>query len=123
MNVWLLSSGILTTAIWGIHTFLGGPSIARPLLSATDLGAVPKWTQYYCWHLVTITLAAMAVGLGYAAFVPEAHDVALLISFLALLFALFGLLLPLRAGVTYAEMPQGFLFLPVAGLAFVGVMV
>ena len=84
---------------------------------------MPKWTQFYCWHLVTITLAAMALGLGYAAFVPTAADLATMIALLAATFGLFGLILPPRIGQRYAEMPQGFLLLPVGVLALVGVLV
>lgn len=122
MNVWLFSASVVTAAIWGIHTFLGGRSIAQPLISANDLESVPKWTQYYCWHVVTITLAVMAIGLGYAAFVPDASDIAILIGLLAAAFSVFGLILPKRVNVSYAEMPQGFLFLPVAGLVAIALI-
>lgn len=122
MSGWLLCASMLTVAIWAVHTFIGGPTIARALLLATDLEAVPKWTQYYCWHVVTITLALLAAGLGYAAFVPHATDVALLIAVLTLMYAVFGLLLPPRIGARYVDMPQGFLFLPVVLLTFIGVL-
>lgn len=122
MNFWLLSASVLTAAIWAIHTFLGGRSVAHPLILATDLEPVPKWTQYYCWHMVTITLAVMSIGLGYAALVSDASEVALLIGLLAVAFSVFGLLLPPRVKVSYVEMPQGFLFLPVVGLVTIGLI-
>ena len=122
MNAWLLVASLLALGCWGIHTFVGERTVARPLVAAGDLDAVPKWTQFYCWHLVTITLAVMAFGLGYAAFVPSALDVALLIAALATAFGLFGLVLPRRVGRTYEEMPQGFLLLPIGLLALVGAL-
>ena len=113
MDVVLLGSGLVMAAIWAIHTFIGQSTVARPLTGCGDLAALPKWTTFYCWHLVTITLGAMAVGLIYAAYAPSADDVAFAIGLMALLFGLFGLALPRFVGQTYATLPQGFLLLPV----------
>ena len=122
MNTWLFAASLAAACCWGVHTFVGERTVARPLIASPGLDAVPKWTQFYCWHLVTITLAVMALGLGYAAFVPAALDVALLIAALAIAFGLFGIVLPRRIGRSYAEMPQGFLLLPIGLLALVGAL-
>ena len=122
MNVWLLIASVACAATWAIHTFVGELTIVRPFVSATGLDPVPKWTQFYCWHLVTLTLAAMALGLAYAAFEPAANDVALLIAILALAFGAFGLLLPSRVGQHFATMPQGLLLMPIGLVALVGVL-
>ena len=120
MNTWWLVAGLATAAVWAVHTFVGQGTVARPLTAAGDLEAVPKWTQFYCWHLVTITLAVMALGFGYAAFAPTAADVAATVTALAIAFGLFGLVLPGRVGQSFATMPQGPLLLPIGLLGLIG---
>ena len=120
MNAFFLAAGIWCAVAWGLHTFLGGRAIARPLLAAGDLQDTPKYTQFYCWHIVTILLAVMAAGLVYAAFVPGAEDVALLVVGLAFALAVWGLALPKAVGQTFGEMPQGFLLLPIGLVGLAG---
>ena len=120
MNALLLMAGIWCAITWGIHTFAGGRAIARPLLAAGDLRDTPKYTQFYCWHIVTILLAVMAGGLVYAAFVPGSEDLALLVIGLALALAVWGLVLPKAVGQSFGEMPQGFLLLPIGLLGLAG---
>ncbi len=120
MNTLLLVAGIWCAITWAIHTFVGGRSSARPLLAAGDLKDTPKYTQFYCWHIVTILLAAMAGGLIYAAFAPGAEDLALLVAGIAIALALWGLVLPRAVGQSFAKMPQGFLLLPIGLLGLAG---
>ncbi len=54
-----------------VHIFIGGPEIAAPLL-ASDMRKTPKYTQYFCWHIVSATIGALALffalaALGYGA--------------------------------------------------------
>lgn len=123
MNTLFLVAGVLCAIVWGIHTFGGGRTVAIPLRVATGLSDTPKFTQLYCWHLVTIVLAVMAFGLIYAAFVPSAEDLAGLIVVLAMAFCALGLAMPRAFGQTFKEMPQGFLFLPIGLLGLAGLMV
>lgn len=120
MNTLLLLAGLWCAIAWGLHTFLGGRSIARPLLAAGDLRDTPKFTQFYCWHIVTILLATMAGGLVYAAFVPGAEDLAVLLVGLAFALAVWGLALPRAVGQSFGQMPQGFLLLPIGVLGLAG---
>ena len=59
MNAGFAVASALSLLTWGIHTFVGGPEVARPLLRS-ELRPVPKLTQYYCWHAVTLALFLMA---------------------------------------------------------------
>lgn len=123
MNQTLLSAGILSIMASLIHLFLGGRSIARPLLNANDLQDIPKYTQYYCWHIVTIVLAMMGVGYFYAAVQSSAQDVALIMTTLAASFCILGLILPLIFKQPYKHMPQGWMFLPITLLGIIGVVI
>lgn len=122
MNTAFLAAGGLSVIITLVHTFLGGVKIARPLLESKELGAVAKYTNYYCWHLVTIALAIMAVGfllpgLGYLH-----QDSALIALLLAGGFALWGVILVPFKSLSYKLLPQGWFFVPVAALGLWGVM-
>lgn len=122
MNICLFAAGVVSTAVFLIHTFVGGREIAAPLLAAKDLHPVPKFTQYYCWHLVTIVLAAMAAAYGFAAIDPSARDLAAFVTFLAAAFSVFGLILAPAKGQKYKHMPQGWLFVPVTALGVIGLL-
>jgi hypothetical protein len=52
---------------WMMHTFVGGVSVARPLLADQGLPKAAKWLAYYCWHLVTLLIGALAAALAAAA--------------------------------------------------------
>ena len=69
-NFWLLAAGVAATITTLIHIFAGGPTVAAPLLAARDIAETPKLTNYYCWHIVTITLAAMSFAFIYASIMP-----------------------------------------------------
>ena len=120
MNVLLMIAGFLSGLTFLIHTFLGGRDIAGPLLSATDLKPVPKYVSYYCWHIATIVLAAMAVMYALAALFPQSWELGWMATGLALAFCLLGLALPPLKKQSYKAMPQGWLFLPIALLGIAG---
>ncbi len=119
MNAFLLAAAILTFLTWALHTFMGTPEIARPLL-ASDLPPVPKYTNYYCWHAVTIVLATMAGGYLYAALVDGAGDVAVLVTVLAAGFCLLGLFLMVQKKQRLVDLPQWVLFAIIVAVAVPG---
>lgn len=121
-NFWLLTAGLLAAATAGIHFFLGGPEIARPLLQARDIGAIAKHTNYYCWHLVTITLAAMAIGFIHAAATPGAHSSAVTWTVLAFAFAVWNIGLILWKRLSPRHMVQWVLFLPIGATGLAGLL-
>jgi|SRR5215471_16827720 len=55
------------TLTWTVHTFVGGVFVAHPLLADESLPKIAKWLAYYCWHLVTLMLGAVAAALAAAA--------------------------------------------------------
>ena len=120
MNIYFLIAAALSAAITALHTFAGGPAIARPLLATTTLEPAVRFVNYYCWHLVTICLALMAAAFGWAAALATAWEAAALATIMAAGFCAWGVMLPLLKGQSYKDIPQGWLFLPVAILGVVG---
>ncbi|MBS0294836.1 MAG: hypothetical protein JSR45_00905 [Proteobacteria bacterium] len=51
---------------FGIHVFIGGRLMARPLL-ATDLPQQAKWLLYLCFHLVSLMVLTMTAVFAWAA--------------------------------------------------------
>jgi len=121
MNIGLAVAAVLAFATWAIHTFLGGPAVARPLLES-EMEAVAKYTNYYCWHCVTLVLLMMAGGYGYAAFVPAGWDVAVLVTLLAVAFAVWSVVLIFWSKRTALELPQWTLFVVIAAAAGWGLL-
>lgn len=120
LNVWLLIAGALSTVAVLVHVLVGGREIARPLLDADNLDDVVKFTSYYCWHLVTFTLVAMAVTFGLAALDPSLQPAAWVFFALAVSFAGWSFVLAVRVGGALLKLPQWFLFALIAAPAGAG---
>lgn len=119
-NIWLLAAGAAAGLTTLIHIFAGGPSVARPLLAAADIDEVAKMTNYYCWHLVTITLAAMTVAFAYAALTPGEVALATMWTIIAAAFAAWSVALVVWKRQKALDLPQWTLFVVIAGLGAMG---
>lgn len=109
MNSWWVVAAVMSFATFLIHALVGGREIARPLLAARDLARIPRLTAYYCWHMVTIVLLAMAAALAWAAWYPNMPLVVLIFT-LALAFMLLSLAFVAAFRVRPWYLPQWSLF-------------
>ena len=105
-----------------IHIFAGGPTVAAPLLAAKDIAETPKLTNYYCWHIVSITLAAMSFAFVYAAFAPGEVALAAMWTLIAAAFALWSVALVVWKRQKPLDLPQWTLFAVIAGFGAAGVL-
>ena len=125
MNIWFVLAGISAFAVCLTHLFLGGKEAARPLLESLDLRPIPKYTNYYCWHMVSIAIAALGGMLMIAAYFPSAFELAWTATLLALSFSLWNIslyFLKRNEFRRWFELPQWLLFLPVWVFGFVGLL-
>lgn len=120
MNAWLAIAAALAAATTLIHAILGGRHVATPLLAVERLHPVPKFTMYYCWHLVTIVLAALALAFGLVATGLGSRDLALFATVGAALFCLWGLAMIGLFGLRIAHFPQWTLFAAIAVSGTIG---
>lgn len=120
MNSMFAIASILATAVFLLHTFLGGRTIAKPLLETPGLHPVPKLTSYYCWHIVTITLAVLSGMFAYAAVFEGGKDIGWTATLLTIGYCGLGLAVPVLNKQKFSHMPQGWLFLPIAILGLAG---
>jgi len=121
--IWTFAAAAaLSLLTLGVHLFLGGPGVARPVLAARELDPVAKYTSYYCWHLVSMVIAAMTAAYVRAALEPHARDLAILVTALAAGFAVWSLALAVWKRQRIMVLPQWILFLPIAVLGVVGLV-
>lgn len=110
-----LAAGL--SALWfAVHTFVGGAEVAGPL-RLSDLPDAVRAPAWMVWHMVTGTLALMALLFAWAT-ARASRDVLLAATALAAVFAVAGLVAIPLTGSAIATLPQGFLFVPVAALGF-----
>ena len=120
VNTYFAAAAILSAFTCLIHATLGGRGTAGPLLAARELGKVAKFTAYYCWHLVTITLAGIALAFWLAASDPAVEALAIFATAGTAAFALWSLAMIVLFRLRLWHFPQWALFLPAAGLGLAG---
>lgn len=122
MSFWFFMAAGMLSGVWlAVHLIAGGRDVAKPLLQASELDPVVRETQYLCWHFTSVTIACMAVFFLWSAITgTEALAAAGVI--LASGFAALGIgLVVLRKG-KHLELPQGWLFAPVAAIGIAGLL-
>jgi len=110
MNLYFVAASIACFITFAIHTWLGGPPTVGPLLKSRDMHDVAKYTNYYCWHLVTIVLVAMACSFGWASLYSDGIELAWLAFLLSTSFMLWSLVLVVWKKQRFFELPQWTLF-------------
>lgn len=121
MNIYLMSAAALCAVTTFIHCYFGGKYIAEPLLRASDIHDVPKYTNYFCWHLVSAMLAVMTLSFAWAAVIPEAIEAAVMAEALAVTFLVWGVALIVWKRQSFRDMPQWVLFGAVSLAGGVGI--
>lgn len=119
MNTFLILAAASSALVCLLHIFGGGPQVVEPLLKS-EMDDVPKYLNYYCWHLVTLTLVVMTIGFTLASLNPIEVLLALLMTLLAGSFVIWSLGLALWKRQSLWDMPQWLLFLPVAAFGALG---
>ena len=112
-NLLLLAAAAFALLTAFIHLLVGGKYIARPLL-ASDMHPVARYTNYYCWHMVTIILFVMAACYIWPILAPSDIAIAALATLLAWSFAIWSLGLMISTKSKIADLPQWTLFLAIA---------
>lgn len=115
----VLAAGGLSAVWLLVHCFVGGRQVAQPLLASAALDPLVRNTQYLCWHFTSVAIASMAGFFLWSAWSGDAAY-ALAGTALALGFFVVGVGIVFGLKESHLKLPQGWLFLPVAGLGFLG---
>ncbi|MEL6683167.1 MAG: hypothetical protein AAFQ09_11055 [Pseudomonadota bacterium] len=118
-DLFFLLAGAVALVWLSVHLFLGGKQIASPILKAPDLDPIVRDTQYLCWHFTSVAIAAMAV-LNLCAVIVAERAYAAAAFGLATGFFIVGVGLVVQLRGRHSDLPQGWLFLPVAMLGALG---
>lgn len=114
MNVYLLwAASLVSFTTFYVHTFIGGPRVAGPLLSTNSLPPASKWLNYYCWHMATVILFSMSIGYGYVAMNPNRPELAVFLTGLSLVFSLLSATIALKGKINPFRFPSTSLFMAI----------
>lgn len=122
MTDYIYAVAAIIAAIWcGVHLFLGGREIARPLRQSSQLDPMVRDTQYLCWHFTSVSIAAMSLFFFLAYFLKQ-PSYAVAGTILSAGFTLTGIGLVIAIGQSHKKVPQGWLFAPITALGLWGLM-
>lgn len=117
--IWLAAAVAALT--FCIHTFVGGPIVARPLLAAENLPKASKWLSYFCWHIATVLLAAITFALLWLASTPMGAVQPPALAFFGLLSAALSILsaaVALKGAIHPLKFPSTTLFAVLSTICF-----
>lgn len=119
MMLW--SAAALALVTFAVHTFVGGVFVARPLLADTSLPKASKWLNYYCWHITTVTILAIAGAFAYSASRPDRPELAMFATLLTASVAGLSVTVAFKGGINPIRFPSTSLFTATAACGAVGV--
>ncbi len=119
----LWATVVLSFVTFLVHTFIGGPRVAGPLLKNTSLPIASKWLNYYCWHVTTIYTLFMGGAYAYVALNPEKPELVVFLSILNTALALLSAAVALKGNINPFRFPSTSLFASVAILGFLSLLV
>ncbi len=120
MNIWFALAGIGTFCVCLTHVIVGGRFVIRPILATREIDTISKYTSWYGWHLVTLTLAAMAIMYLLAATNAKYNLLAWSATLLAIAFFLFSLSMIVTRRLKFLHFPQWLFFALIAALGLAG---
>lgn len=114
MNLGFAAAASIAAVTLGVHVHIGGVHVARSLLAARDLTRDSRWMNYYCWHITTMVIVAMAVTFAIASLGSGARSAAALLTLLAASFSILCLAVALKAKAPPFRFPAMTLFALIA---------
>lgn len=124
VQVYLLWAAVLASGVtFIVHTFVGGPRVAAPLLANTTLPIASKWLNYYCWHIVTLYTFFMTWGYGFVAINSDKPELVVFLSILNVSFSILSALVAVKGNIHPLRFPSTTLFALVSVLGISSLMV
>lgn len=101
---------VLSFITFYVHTFIGSPRVAIPLLMNKDLPRASKWLNFYCWHMVTIYLFIMGGGYVFVALHQERPELVVFLTILNTNFAILSVIVAIKGKIKPLHFPSTTLF-------------
>jgi hypothetical protein len=119
--LWITAAvGFLTFLI---HTFIGGPRVAGPLLKDTTLPKASKWLNYYCWHITTIYTFLLGFVYAYVALNPSKNELIVYLSIQNTLLCALSVAVAIKGNINPFRFPSTSLFASLSILGFLSLLV
>lgn len=111
MQIYLLWSAVVMSLItFLVHTFIGGPRVAKPLLESKNLPIASKWLNYYTWHITTIFTLLMGGAYAYVAVNPEKVELVVFLTILTGAFSILSASVAIKGRINPFRFPSTTLF-------------
>ena len=124
MQIILLWAAVFMSLVtFAVHTFIGGPRVAKPLLADTNLPKASKWLNYYCWHITTIYTFMMGGAYAYVAMHPDKIELVVFLSILNVSFSILSAAVARLGKINPFYFPSTSLFAAVALLGILSLIV
>lgn len=108
--LWFSAAAIISAVTFYVHTFVGGPRVAGPLLADDQLPKASKWLSYFCWHIATVLLATMTLSFIAVAIQWVSNDIAWLLGGLSIILSALSAGVALKGGINPFRFPSTSLF-------------
>jgi len=124
MQIYLLwLTVIMSLVTFVVHTFIGGPRVAKPLLDNKELPKASKYLNYYTWHITTIFTLVMGGAYAYVALHPNHIELIVFLTVLTGLFSLLSVAIALKGNINPFRFPSTSLFGTVSLLGLASLLV
>lgn len=113
-QIFAWTAATLSAITFVVHVFVGGRYVARPLLDDRSLPRASKWLNYYCWHIVSLLIAAMTLAFAAFALGWASADLTIFLAALSFLLSLLSIGVALTGGIRPWRFPSTTLFMLIA---------
>jgi hypothetical protein len=123
MGIYFLwAAAFMSVITFLVHTFIGGPRVAAPLLADTQLPKASKWLNYYCWHITTVFTFAMGGAYAYVALHPDRPELVVFLTAVTGALSLLSTSVALKGNINPFRFPSTSLFAVVSILGLLGLI-
>ncbi len=119
----LWAATVMSIVTFSVHTFIGGPVVAGPLLADRGLPKASKWLNYYCWHITTIYTLFMGGAYAYVALHPDRLELVVFLTVLNAALSLLSAAVAFKGNINPLRFPSTSLFASVTVLGLLGLIV
>lgn len=121
-NLFFWAAAAVSVITFYVHTFIGGPRVAAPLLANKDLPKASIWLNYYCWHITTILILAIGGSFAYVAMNMSRPELAVFSTGFTGIVSLLSVAVALKGSINPLRFPSTSLFASICLLGVVGLL-
>ena len=119
----LWAAAVMSIITFAVHTFIGGPVVAKPLLENINLPKASKWLSYYTWHVTTIFTLSMGGAYAYVALNPERPELVVFLTIITGALSILSGAVAIKGNINPFRFPSTSLFASVSLLGLASLLV